>query len=350
MIRFIRSLLLFALLIGFGASAVAVYVKERLGAPGPLAVETPFTVERGMSVSDVVSDWEQRGIIEDGWILAFYAWASGDARRIRAGDYLAPQAASMASLLDMVVAGREHLQRITIPEGWTSEMAMARINETAGLASSIEYAPPEGSLLPDTYAIRKGEDRNRIISVMQQAQQDLMAELWPQRAKDLPFDTPEQAIILASIVERETAIAEERPRVAAVFINRLRKNMRLQSDPTVIYGIVGGKGRLDRNLTRADLQKENPYNTYKIDGLPPGPIANPGKDAIASVLNPLNTKDLYFVADGTGGHAFAETLGDHNDNVKEWRELRRRLAEQAAAAAAARKAQPPIPRPRPPRS
>lgn len=342
MIRFLRWLLVLVMLAAFAAGGLAVYVKDKFEAEGPLQEDKPFTVARGMSVSDVAFELSERGMLRDGWVFTIAAWATGDYRRIRAGEYLAPKGASMATLLDIIVEGREYLRRVTIPEGWTSEMAVARLLESADLAGEVAEIPAEGSLLPDTYAFRKGEERIRVIKEMQLAQQKLLDELWPGRAADLPFTTREEAITLASIVEKETSVAAERPRVAAVFINRLRKGMRLQSDPTVIYGLVGGKGRLERDLTRADLRETTPYNTYRMNGLPPGPIANPGRDSIAAVLNPLVTRDLYFVADGSGGHAFAETLGDHNVNVKEWRELQRRLAEEAEA-----DAQVPLPRPRP---
>ena len=182
--------------------------------------------------------------------------------------------------------------------------------------------PPEGSLLPETYHFERNEDRNALIARMTAAMDATLAELWAGRADDLPLDTPEEALVLASIVEKETGIASERPHIAGVFVNRLDRGMPLQSDPTVIYALTLGEGPLDRLLTRADLKTDSPYNTYVVPGLPPGPIANPGRDAIAAVLQPLETKDLYFVADGTGGHAFAETLAQHNRNVAAWRAIR----------------------------
>lgn len=327
---FVRFTLWFSLFLIVAAGA-AFFGKVQYEAEGPLAAERTFVVDRGMSARDVGDRLEHEGIITSSHLFTIAAYVTRDFRRIKAGEYLAPKGASMAALMAIIVGGREFTFKLTIPEGWTSQMAVDRINEDATLGGSPVDVPEEGTLLPDTYTFRRGFDRQALIDDMRQAQEKLVAELWPARAADLPIKTPREAIILASIVEKETGVAAERPQVAAVFINRLRKGMRLQSDPTVIYGIAGGKGRLDRPISKADLKAETPYNTYRIKALPPGPIANPGRDSIASVLNPASTDDLYFVADGTGGHVFAATLDDHNANVKEWRALQKRLAEEAQA-------------------
>jgi UPF0755 protein len=218
-----------------------------------------------------------------------------------------------------------------IPEGFTVQQALERVKNQAVLTGELTVMPPEGMIMPDTHVFQRGVSRDEFVATMQAAQKEVLEELWEQRAKDLPFDTKEEALTLASIVEKETARSDERPRVAAVFVNRLRQGMRLQSDPTIIYGIVGGKGRLDRPITKKDIAEKTPYNTYRINGLPPGPISNPGRAAIAAVLNPPDTKELYFVADGTGGHAFAETLDQHKTNVEAWRKIEReRKAGQEA--------------------
>jgi UPF0755 protein len=194
-----------------------------------------------------------------------------------------------------------------------------------------EELPPEGSLLPDTYPFQRGTSRADIVAQMQRQQQRALADIWSKRIDGLPLKTPEELVILASIVEKETGRADERPRVASVFINRLNKKMRLQSDPTILYGLFGGQGRPpERPIYRSDIDKHTPYNTYQIDGLPPGPIANPGRAAMEAVANPSRTKDFYFVADGTGGHVFARTLDDHNENVRRWRVIRKKLIEDAA--------------------
>lgn len=331
--RFLHGLLWLSLLLLLAGGAVF-YGKQQYETQGPLTADQPFTVERGMNARAVAKRLEEQGIIRSADIFTVAAYVTRDFRRIKAGEYLAPAGASMAMLMDIIVQGKEYTFRLTIPEGWTSQMAVERINAATELGGSAVEVPAEGTLLPDTYTFRRGFDRQQLIGNMMQAQKDLIAELWPKRAADLPIQTPEEAIILASIVEKETSVPAERPQVAAVFINRLRLGMRLQSDPTVIYGIVGGKGKLDRPISKADLREETPYNTYRIKALPPGPIANPGRDSIAAVLNPAVTEDLYFVADGSGGHAFSKTLDDHNANVKEWRELQKRLAEEAEADAA----------------
>jgi UPF0755 protein len=326
--KFLRAVLWLSLLLLMAAGG-AFYGKLQYEAEGPLAADQPFTVERGMNARAVAKKLEEQGIIRSADIFTVAAFVTRDFRRIKAGEYLAPQGASMAMLMDIIVEGKEYTFRLTIPEGWTSQMAVERINAHSSLGGSAVDVPSEGTLLPDTYTFRRGFDRQQLIDNMTKAQKDLIAELWPNRAPDLPIQTSEEAIILASIVEKETSVPAERPQVAAVFINRLRQGMRLQSDPTVIYGIVGGKGRLDRPISKADLREKTPYNTYRIKALPPSPIANPGRDSIAAVLNPAVTEDLYFVADGTGGHAFSKSLDDHNANVKEWRALQKRLAEEA---------------------
>jgi len=196
-----------------------------------------------------------------------------------------------------------------------------------GRSGKLTGAPPDGALLPDTYHYSLGDKRDEILDRMKKAMELVLADLWAQRAPDLPINTPEDAVILASIVEKETGIPEERARVAAVFINRLRKGMRLESDPTVVYGLTGGTGPLGRRLFRGDLKKEHAYNTYRIEGLPPGPICNPGRDSLAAVMNPMQTEEYYFVADGSGGHVFAKTLEEHNRNVAAWRNIRRALQQ-----------------------
>jgi len=200
------------------------------------------------------------------------------------------------------------------------------VNTTEVLTGDITRLPPEGRLLPETYLVDRGTSRQAVIDRMEAAQDALIADLWPNRADDLPFDTPEEAIILASVVEKETGIAHERPLVAAVFVNRMRRGMRLQSDPTIIYGLTQGEP-LGRGIRRSELDStSNPYNTYQIDGLPPTPIANPGREAIAAVLNPPDSAYLFFVADGTGGHAFSETYAEHNRHVARWRRIERERA------------------------
>ncbi len=304
---------------------------QRIDAPGPLAESRIHVIPSGAGVRRIATELEAGGVITSGRLFRLYVRLRGADMKLRAGEYEIPAGASMAQILDLLVAGKTVLHRVTIPEGLTSYQVADLINEAGPLTGTVEI-PPEGSILPETYTFTRNEDRAAIVTRMSDAMDKTLAELWENRAPDLPIKTPEEAVILASIVERETGIPEERPRVAAVFVNRLRKGMRLQSDPTIIYALSDGKGRLDRQLLFKDLELEDPYNTYRVRGLPPGPICNPGRASLAAVLNPPDTKELYFVADGTGGHVFAETLAEHERNVRNWRkierEIRRRMREE----------------------
>jgi len=235
-------------------------------------------------------------------------------------------------VLDTLIEGDAILYSVTIPEGWTSLQTVERLRATDELTGELTEIPPEGSLMPDTYRFARNTSRSDIIARMRTAQEEFLNKVWPTRDADLPIETKEEALILASIVEKETGLADERSKVAGVFINRLRKGMRLQSDPTIIYGLVGGRASLGRPIYRSEIVKETPYNTYVIKGLPPTPIANPGRAAIEAVLRPQETDAIYFVADGTGGHAFATTLAEHNRNVAQWRKIERRMREEQARA------------------
>ena len=206
---------------------------------------------------------------------------------------------------------------------------MQRIRDNDILTGDVTEMPREGTLLPDTYKFERGETRQQAVNRMQRAQREALNQIWARRSPDLPIKTPQELVILASIVEKETGRADERSRVAGVFINRLGRRMKLQSDPTIVYGLVGGKGTLGRGILRAEIDKATPYNTYAIEGLPPGPIANPGRAALEAVANPSRTKDLYFVADGSGGHAFAESLDQHQKNVTRWRQIEKARAADA---------------------
>jgi UPF0755 protein len=241
----------------------------------------------------------------------------------------------MRQVLDTLVEGKSIAHKVTLAEGLTSQQIVERIKANPDLKGDITEIPAEGTLLPDTYRFQIGDSRQDIIERMQVAQKKFLAKMWEERDPDIVVQTPEEAVTLASIVEKETGRADERPLIASVYQNRLRKKMRLQSDPTIIYGLVGGKGVLDHPIQQEELDRDTPYNTYKINGLPPGPIANPGRAAIEAVLKPANTKDLYFVADGSGGHAFAPTLDEHNKNVVKWRQVERAMREQEQAEAAA---------------
>jgi UPF0755 protein len=313
------SLAAILLVLGGLIGAAAFYAKTEFENPGPLAESRIFAVERGMSTPEIARALKEAGIIGDDKVFLAMAYATGNHARMRAGEYSIPGRASMAEVMDLIVSGKELVYKVTVPEGWTTAQVIERVSAHANLEGEIGDVPAEGAILPETYVFRRGMTRARLIDQMEAAQTKLFDELWEKRAPDLPFKTKEEALILASIVEKETAIPAERPLIAAVFINRLRRNMRLQSDPTIIYGITMGRTKLDRPILKSDIETVTPYNTYRIAGLPPTPIANPGKESIAAVLDPADSKALYFVADGSGGHVFAETLEEHRKNVRKWR-------------------------------
>lgn len=285
--------------------------------------ESTFLVPSGQGLIRTARLLEEEGIISNQDLFKAGVIAFGEERNLKAGEFSIPAKSSMRNIMDILVKGEVIQHSLTIVEGWTSYQIVEYLNELYSLSDPIETLPAEGSILPETYNYTYGTSRRDLLSRMQQSQSDLINELWNNRSPDLPFDTVEEAIILASIVERETGLPEERAHVAGVFVNRLKRGIRIQSDPTIIYGI-SPKGFLDRGIRRSELNdKTNPYNTYQIDGLPPTPIAHPGRAAIEAVLNPMKTDDIYFVADGTGGHAFAATLAEHQRNVANWRKIER---------------------------
>tara|TARA_R110002110_G_scaffold6198_3_gene31165 strand:- start:2104 stop:3198 length:1095 start_codon:yes stop_codon:yes gene_type:complete len=306
------------------AAATFLYGMYRFEANGPHNAPEIVMLDPGMSVRAIATRLDRAHIISDPFIFRAGVRLNRTDGDLKAGEYEIPAHASMAAIMGILVEGRSILHRITIPEGLTSEQAMQLVEANTVLVGDMPAVPPEGSLLPETYSFTRGATRKEIVADMRQAATSLMDELWEGRAKNLPFKTRDEAIILASIVEKETGLPAERPRIAAVFVNRLRKPMRLQSDPTIIYGLVGGKGALGRPIRRSELDRATPYNTYFIDGLPPTPICNPGRASIEAVLNPPETDELYFVADGTGGHAFSRTLREHERRVREWRRIERR--------------------------
>jgi len=295
--------------------------------PGPKAPAGEATVvvlERGSGVSQIGRALEKAGVISSAGLFAVAARLSGAASELKAGEYEFASGRSMARVLADIRAGKVVRRAITIPEGWTSGMVLDAVNASPVLTGTAAE-PPEGSILPDTYDVQRGESREAVIQRMRDAHDKLLAELWAARQPGLPLSSPEEAVTLASIVEKETGVASERPRVAAIFINRLRAGMLLQSDPTIIYGLTKGRP-LGRGIRASELAADSPWNSYKVAGLPPGPIANPGRDALAAVLNPPKTDELYFVADGSGGHAFATTYEAHSKNVERWRAIERQRA------------------------
>jgi UPF0755 protein len=287
-------------------------------------------------MGDVATQLENRNLITDARVFRYGAKILKLEDKLKAGEYEIRAGASMRDILASLSSGKSVLHSLTIPEGLTVMQILTRIGENEVLTGDMPTEmPPEGSLLADTQRFSRGTTRAEIIQKLMNDQKKLVDEIWARRQPDLPVKDVNEFVTLASIVEKETGRADERPRVAGVFINRLNKGMRLQSDPTIIYGIYGGRGKpADVPIRRSDIDKPTPYNTYQIDGLPPTPIANPGKDALEAVANPSKTEDLFFVADGTGGHVFAATLEEHNENVARWREIEAKAAEEAKAKAA----------------
>jgi UPF0755 protein len=304
--------------------------------PGPAAHNgspTNVILRPGASLPEIAATLKRDHAIGSSTIFIITAQVSGAARHLKAGEYDFAPHASMATVMGMIRRGEIVHHMLTIPEGLTSEAAVDILASSDILTGSAPI-PPEGAILPETYEVRRGEDRAAVLQRMMDARDQLLAGLWAQRRPDLPLATPEEAVILASIVEKETALASERPRVAAVFMNRLQKGMKLESDPTVIFGVSRGVP-LGRGLRESELTTPTPYNTYVITGLPPTPICNPGRASLAAVLDAPRTDELYFVADGSGGHAFSSTLEQHEKNVAQWRIIEHGAKPAAAPAVGA---------------
>lgn len=300
---------------------------------GPLDEERVVAVPPEAHLSQIATEFERDGVIINAFAFKLAGRILGVEREVKAGEYRIAAGASTIDVLDQVTQGRAVEHRFTVAEGLTSWEIVELLRANTVLTGEIAEVPPEGSLAPNTYFVLRGQTREEILRQMQEDQQGTLAELWEARAENLPLASPEEALVLASIVEKETGVASERGRVASVFVNRLRRDQRLETDPTVIYGVTGGKGPLGRPLRRSELDRETPYNTYKIKGLPPTPIANPGRAAIEATLNPDDTEFLFFVANGTGGHTFSRTYDEHRVAVRRLRALeaeRRAAAEEAA--------------------
>ncbi|MCQ3941873.1 MAG: endolytic transglycosylase MltG, partial [Alphaproteobacteria bacterium] len=307
-------------------------------------------IPRG-GVRDIAELLAREGVISEPWVFIGGALAlKARGEDLKFGEYQFASRSSMRDVAETIIEGKVVQHMLTLPEGLTSEQIVARLLENEVLTGNIREIPREGSLLPESYRFTRGTTREQMIQRMQQAQARVIKEVWDRRMPDLPLRRPEDLITLASIVEKETGKPEERTRVAAVFLNRLKQNMKLQSDPTIIYGLVGGKGSLGRPILKSEIEQPTPYNTYVIAGLPPGPIANPGRASLEAAVNPARTKELYFVADGTGGHAFAENYDQHLRNVARLRALEREQKETPDSAPPAAAPEPAAPQPaaRPP--
>jgi UPF0755 protein len=309
----------------------------RYVAPGPSATPITLVIERGATLNRISRQLVDGGVVSSVFVFRFGTRFEGVNTRLKAGEYLFPPGITPREVAALLASGRTVIRRLTVPEGLTTQQVVSLVQSAEGLEGEVGAAPAEGELLPQTYFYSWGDGRRTMMDRLKRAMGETMSELWAARASDLPLKSVSEAVILASIVEKETSKPEERPRIAAVFLNRLKKGMRLQADPTVIYGITAGKGPLDRALSRADLDTKHRWNTYVIDGLPATPIANPGRASLLAVLNPIKTEELYFVADGSGGHLFAKTLDDHNKNVAKLRDLEKERAAPAAAPSPASK-------------
>ncbi|MFN3892072.1 MAG: endolytic transglycosylase MltG [Beijerinckiaceae bacterium] len=325
----ISGFLSFLMLAAVGGVVLFAAAERKLSEPGPLNADKVVFIAPRTEVVEVIDQLAAAGVIDQPTLVKASLWLEGRWSQVKAGEYMFKREASLRDVMDTIVSGRQLLHSVTIPEGLTSEQIVQRLKELDILAGEVRQIPPEGTLLPETYRVPRGMSRNDLIRKMQLDQNRLVDQIWAKRAPNLPLRSKYELVTLASIVEKETGRADERTRVAAVFHNRLNKRMRLQSDPTIVYGIVGGKGTLGRPIQRVEITRPTAYNTYVIEGLPPGPIANPGRAALEAVANPSRTSDLFFVADGTGGHVFAETLEQHNRNVARWREIERERQESA---------------------
>ena len=363
------------------AGAIA-WAKHQYSAPGPSAVAACVRVAPGASLGAVSEQLAEQGVVSNAYIFRAGTDYAGKSRDLKFGSYLMPPHSSMEDVVKAITAGgpstcgtevvfrvgvRENSVilrdmdaqtgefaeqakyvpgaeeapaaiteaeqkadarlRITVAEGVTSWQVVEGLKQAGFLSGTVADVPAEGSLAPDTYDVQKGADRAGLLAEMGRRQAAILASAWENREADLPYQTPEEALIMASIIEKETAVPDERRVVASVFVNRMRQGMRLETDPTVIYGITGGEGVLDRGIRGSELRRRTPYNTYQIDGLPPTPIANPGRASIQAAMDPEDTQFVFFVADGSGGHAFARTLDEHNENVLRWREIERQRGQ-----------------------
>jgi len=321
-----RALLALILIVlaGLGASGGGFfYIKSKAYAPGINDQPVRVLIVPGLGVSAIAARLKSVGVTRQPLVFRIWARLTEAHTKLRAGEYDLPAHASAVQVLDIFKSGKTVVRKLTIAEGLSLTEALVVIQDAKGLTGDITHVPDEGWLLPETYHYSWGDTRDALIGRMADDMGDALDEFWAERSQGAVLTSPRDVLILASIVEKETGVAAERPMIAGVFLNRLKKGMRLQSDPTVVYALTDGSGALGRALTRADLKIDSPFNTYKVSGLPPTPIANPGREALRAVIHPAETDALYFVADGTGGHVFAKTLKEHNKNVRRWRKFKR---------------------------
>src|ERR1700726_4663468 len=321
-----NAVITIVLVLMIGAGGIYYYGRQKIEAPGPLQEDKVVNIPARAGVTDIADILQREGVIDNNrWAFIGSVFALKARSELKPGEYLFQKNASLRDVIGTIVEGKVVQHAVTVPEGLTSEQIVARLSENDIFSGSVREQPREGTLLPETYKFPRGTTRDQVIARMQQAQKRALAEIWERRNPDIPIKSPEQLVTLASIVEKETGKPDERSRVAAVFVNRLRQKIKLQSDPTIIYGLVGGKGTLGRPVQRSEIQQPSPYNTYVVDGLPPGPIANPGRASLEAAANPARTRDLFFVADGSGGHAFSDTYDQHQKNVAKLRAMEKQI-------------------------
>ena len=321
-----NAIITLLIILMIGAGTAYYYGRQILESPGPLQEDKIVNIPARAGKRDIADVLQREGVINvNPWFFIGGVLALKASQDLKPGEYQFQKNASLRDVIGTIVEGKVVQHAVTIPEGLTSEQIVARLSDSDIFTGSVREIPREGTLLPETYKFPRGTPREQVIQRMQQAQKRVLAEIWERRNADVPLRSPDQLTTLASIVEKETGKADERSRVAAVYVNRLRQKMKLQSDPTIIYGLVGGKGTLGRPIKRSEINQPSPYNTYVIEGLPPGPIANPGRASLEAVANPARTRDLFFVADGSGGHAFTETYDQHQKNVAKLRSMEKQI-------------------------
>jgi UPF0755 protein len=321
-----NAIITILIILMIGAGAAYFYGRQILETPGPLLEDKIVNIPARAGKRDIADALQKEGVINvNPWVFIGSVFALKASSDLKPGEYSFQKNASLRDVIATIVEGKVVQHSVTIPEGLTSEQIVLRLTDSDIFTGSVREIPREGTLLPETYKFPRGTARDQVIQRMQQAQKRVLAEIWDRRSPDVPLRSPEQLVTLASIVEKETGKADERSRVAAVFVNRLRQKIKMQSDPTIIYGLVGGKGTLGRPIKRSEITQPSPYNTYVIEGLPPGPIANPGRASLEAAANPARTRDLFFVADGTGGHAFTETYDQHQKNVAKLRTMEKQI-------------------------
>lgn len=347
-LKLLNGLLTLLVVVLLGAGGAFYYLQAAVDADGPLGEPKLLVIPRNDGTQQIAERLEKDGMVSDRrlFLAGLYTLRAaslmpgGHTLNLKAGEYEIKPGASIRSIVETLSEGRSVLMKVTVPEGLTSYQIVERLRADQSLIGDIREVPAEGTLLPETFSLPRGSSRQTLIEMMQVAQKKVVDQLWAERQDGLPLKSPAEAIILASIIEKETGRNDERDRVAAVFINRLRKNMKIQSDPTILYGIALGKVQWGKPIMRSDIASKTAHNTYVIPALPPTPICNPGRAAIESALKPAPVTDLFFVADGRGGHVFAETNREHEANVAKWRQVER---ERAGAPVAAGSSQAPAP-------